>query len=111
LLAEVSLGSWDGLTPFEIDMEYPDSLDGTSAFDWFFRAPDGEGLDRACKRARTWLARIDRPTIAVSHALFGRLVRGAYLQLAIADRLRLPTPQGVLCLLHGGQETLSGAGG
>jgi broad specificity phosphatase PhoE len=104
LLTEVSIGSWDGLTHFEIDMEYPGALSGASPFDWFFRSPDGEGLDRAYQRAQTWFASVNRPTIAVSHGLFGRLVRGAYLSLSTADMLQLPVPQDGFFCLHNGAE-------
>lgn len=52
-LAEVSVGSWDGLAMFEIDMEFPGKLDGADAFDWYFRSPDGESFDAACARAKS----------------------------------------------------------
>ncbi|QGM46096.1 histidine phosphatase family protein [Methylocystis heyeri] len=107
LLVEVSIGSWDGLTHFEIDMECPDALRGASPFNWFFRAPDGECLDRAYGRAQKWLACVNSPTIAVSHGLFGRLVRGAYLSLSTADMLQLPVPQdGFFCLQNGEERFL-----
>ena len=42
-LMEVSVGSWDGMTLHEIGAEYPaDALNGSDAFDWFFRSPNGE---------------------------------------------------------------------
>ncbi|KAE9412574.1 hypothetical protein Angca_007898, partial [Angiostrongylus cantonensis] len=91
-LMEVTTGSWDGLTHFEIGQEFPGGLDGADAFDWYFRSPDGESFDAACTRARTWLATIDRPTIAVSHGLFGRIIRGVYLGLPRAEMLTLPVP-------------------
>jgi broad specificity phosphatase PhoE len=34
-LKEVSIGSWDGMSHYEIRMEYPDALSATDAFDWF----------------------------------------------------------------------------
>lgn len=42
-LQEVSIGSWDGLTHTDIDAGWPGLLDGATAFDWYFRSPDGEG--------------------------------------------------------------------
>jgi len=104
LLTEVSVGSWDGLTHFEIDMEYPGALRGATSFDWFFRAPSGERLDLALRRAQAWFAGVNRPTIAVSHGLFGRFIRGAYLKLSTADMLQQPAPQDGLFLLHNGEE-------
>jgi len=92
-LMEVTTGCWGGMTKFEIDAEYPGHLEGSDAFDWYFRSPDGESFDDACRRARTWLADIDRPTIAISHGLFGRLIRGVYAGLSQREMLELPVPQ------------------
>jgi broad specificity phosphatase PhoE len=36
-LMEVSVGSWDGMTLYEIGVEYPDALNGSDAFDWLRR--------------------------------------------------------------------------
>jgi probable phosphoglycerate mutase len=36
-LAEVSAGSWDGMSQYEILVEYPNSLTGADMFDWYFR--------------------------------------------------------------------------
>jgi len=90
---EVSIGSWDGLTRFEIDNEFPGSLDGSDAFDWYFRSPDGESFDTACARAKGWIAAVGGPTVAVSHGLFGRLIRGVYAGMSKREMLELPVPQ------------------
>ncbi|OGS52306.1 MAG: phosphoglycerate mutase, partial [Erythrobacter sp. RIFCSPHIGHO2_12_FULL_63_10] len=82
-LAEVSMGSWDGFTRFEIDMEWPGMLDGSSAFDWYFRSPDGASYAAALQRVRDWLVEVESEVIAVSHGLIGRIIRGAYLDLSI----------------------------
>ncbi|MBD9623612.1 MULTISPECIES: histidine phosphatase family protein [Ensifer] len=92
-LMEVSVGCWDGMTKFEIDMECPGKLDGSDVFDWYFRSPDGESFDAACARAESWLADIRRPTVAISHGLFGRLLRGVYAGLSRREMLELPVPQ------------------
>lgn len=106
-LMEVSVGSWDGMTRFEIDNEFPGMLDGSDAFDWYFKSPDGESFDAACARAKDWLADTHSPTIAISHGLFGRLIRGVYSGLSKREMLELPVPQdgfyrlcsGEFCLL------------
>ncbi|MDS7597141.1 phosphoglycerate mutase family protein [Agrobacterium tumefaciens] len=92
-LMEVTVGSWDGMTRFEIDSEFPGHLDGSDAFDWYFRSPDGESFDDVCKRAKDWIAGIQRPTVAISHGLFGRIIRGVYLGLSKREMLELPVPQ------------------
>lgn len=100
---EVTVGSWDGLTKFEIDSEFPGMLDGSDAFDWYFRSPDGEGFDAACMRAKSWLADVRKPTIVVSHRLFGRLIRGVYAELSRQEMLQLPVPQDGFFSLHDGE--------
>lgn len=92
-LVEVTTGSWDGMTRFEIDNEFPGHLDGSNAFDWYFRAPDGESFDDACKRAMSWISDIRHPTIVISHGLFGRILRGVFLGLSKHEMLELPVPQ------------------
>jgi broad specificity phosphatase PhoE len=107
-LMEVSIGSWDGLTRFEIDNEFPGMLDGADAFDWYFRSPDGESFDAACMRAKSWLADIQGPTVAISHGLFGRLVRGVYAGLSKREMLDLPVPQDGFYRLSQGEFSLIG---
>lgn len=90
---EVTVGSWDGMTHFEIDMEYTGALQGADTFDWYFRSPDGETFDHACDRAKGWLADVYQPTIAISHGLMGRILRGVYMGLSRRAMLELPVPQ------------------
>ena len=91
-LMEVSVGSWDGMTLYEIGIEYPDALNGSEAFDWFFRSPNGESFDQACKRSSGWLSEVSAPTIAISHGLTSRLLRSVYLGLSKREMLELPVP-------------------
>ncbi|WP_077960680.1 histidine phosphatase family protein [Ensifer adhaerens] len=109
-LMEVSVGSWDGMTMFEIDNEFPGRLDGSDAFDWYFRSPDGESFDAACARAQSFIADIRRPTVAISHGLFGRLLRGVYAGLSQREMLELPVLQdGFYRLLEGEFHLVEGA--
>jgi broad specificity phosphatase PhoE len=98
-LKEVSVGSWDGLSQYEISMEYPDALSGADAFDWFFRSPDGEPLDAVKARVAAWLEEAATPSAAISHGLTGRIVRGVYLGLSNREMLELPVPQDGIYLL------------
>ncbi|MGR9246743.1 histidine phosphatase family protein [Rhizobium leguminosarum] len=110
-LMEVTVGSWDGMTKFEIDNEFPGMLGGSDAFDWYFKSPDGESFDAACARAKDWIAGIHGPTVAISHGLFGRLVRGVYAGLSKQEMLELPVPQDGFYRLCGGEFSLvSGSG-
>ncbi|SOC93180.1 probable phosphoglycerate mutase [Rhizobium sp. AN5] len=92
-LKEVSAGSWDGLTTFEIENEFPGMLRGSTAYDWYFKSPDGESFDQACDRATAWLKNIHKPTVAVSHGLFGRILREVYSGLSKEEMIELTVPQ------------------
>jgi broad specificity phosphatase PhoE len=102
-LAEVSLGSWDGLTHIDIDAQWPGLLDGSTPFDWFFRSPDGESYDAVLQRAERWLDERQGVTVAVSHGLVGRVIRGAYSGLSRTEALRLPVPQDVIWKFSSGR--------
>lgn len=107
-IQEVTTGTWDGLTHDDIEAGWPGLLDGATAFDWYFRAPDGEAYEAAIARVRSWLDAVDGSVVAVSHGLVGRLVRGAYLGLPRAEALVLPVPQDVVWrLAHGRVEALA----
>ena len=101
-LGEVSLGSWDGLTHVDIEAQWPGSLDGSTPFDWYFRSPDGESYAAALRRAKSWLDDREGITVAVSHGLTGRVIRGAYCNLPREEALSLPVPQDVIWRLSGG---------
>jgi probable phosphoglycerate mutase len=92
-LLEVTVGSWDGLSIHEIDAKFPGALVGATAFDWFFRSPDGESFEAALQRVSSWLKDVTAPAVAISHGLTGRLVRGAFLGLSKQEMLELPVPQ------------------
>ena len=102
-LAEVSLGSWDGLTHIDIDAQWPGLLDGSTPFDWFFRSPDGESYDAALQRAECWLRETQGVTLAVSHGLVSRIIRGAYSGLSKTEALSLPVSQDVIWRLSDGR--------
>ncbi|MGR4892570.1 histidine phosphatase family protein [Sphingopyxis sp. LARHCG72] len=102
-LAEVSVGSWDGLTQMDIDAQWPGRLDGSTPFDWFFRSPDGESYDAAFERVTEWLGDTGDCVVAVSHGLTGRILRGAYLGLPKSEALCLPVPQDVIWRLAKGR--------
>jgi broad specificity phosphatase PhoE len=103
---EVSVGSWDGLSLHEIDIEYPDALNGSDAFDWFFRSPDGESFEQACKRVASWLSEVSTPAVAILHGLTGRLLRGVYLGLSRREMLVQPVPQDGFYRMEGGRVDL-----
>lgn len=102
-IREVSLGSWDGLSHDEIDAEWPRALDGATAFDWYFRSPDGEQFEAALARVHSWLMCTEGTVVAVSHGLIGRMIRGAYLGLSSAEMLSLDVSPEVIWFLSSGR--------
>ena len=58
-IREVTIGSWDGLVQTDIDAGWPGLLAGASQFEWFFRAPNGEGYDEVVNRVAEWLSEVE----------------------------------------------------
>ncbi len=104
-LAEVSLGSWEGLTRAEIAARDPEAPADASGGEWCFRAPGGESFESAAARLAAWLAAVRRPTIAVGHGLAGRLLRGLYAGLDRAQMLQLPVRRDGVFKLAAGRIT------
>lgn len=105
-LTEMNFGSWDGMTAYEIAMEYPGLLDGSEAFDWFLRTPDGESFEAVNARLGDWLRTVSGPTVVVTHGVTARVLIGIYLGLPQEKTLRLALPDGGLARLAGGRLTL-----
>ena len=104
-LAEVSIGSWDGLTHVDIDACWPGLLDGATSFDWYFRSPNGENYADAAARARDWLDDLTGKVVAITHGLMSRIIRGTYLGLSKDDTLHLPVTQDAIWYLAEGSST------
>jgi broad specificity phosphatase PhoE len=105
-LAEIGMGGWDGLTDYEIEMTSPGARAGASRYDFFFRAPDGEGYAAFAARLKSWLDETladGRPTIAVSHGVAGRVLRGLYAGMDAREALKLAAPQDAIFRLAGGR--------
>jgi len=109
-LRELSIGSWDGLTYREIEARAPGVFTGDGRYEWYFRAPDGEGYAAFEARIGEWLREQHpaAPVIVVAHGLVGRVLRGLYAGLPRAAALSLPVPQDkVFRLSAGAIETLA----
>lgn len=105
-IAEIRMGAWDGLTDVEIEAEFPGQRAGSTRYDFFFRAPGGEGYEAFAARLGAWLAEAladPRPRIAISHGVAGRVLRGLYLGLPAAEALRQETPQDAVFRLEAGR--------
>lgn len=95
-LAEISLGEWDGMLKDDIRAIAPDYDAGERRWDWFFTAPGGDSYDALAARLSSWLEEtraMPGTTIAVSHGVAGRILRGLFLDLPRRDALMLDIPQ------------------
>jgi broad specificity phosphatase PhoE len=95
-LAEISLGEWDGMLKDDIRQIAPDYDAGPRRWDWFFTAPGGDSYEAMTARLGAWLdeARaLPGVTIAVSHGVAGRILRGLFLGLPREEALMLDIPQ------------------
>ena len=109
-LREHSIGVWDGMTDFEIDMEYPGARDGLPQGEWHFRGPDAEAFEALDCRLAEVMAEISADPVAVkvvvTHGAVGRLIRGRHAGLGRAELLGLSAAQDGLYALspEGGVE-------
>ena len=104
-IREVSLGAWDGLSHEEIEVEWPNALDGATPFDWHLRAPDCEPYEAAFARTQDWLSDLRGTVVAVSHGLIGRIIRAAYLGSPPDEMLCLDASPERIWHLSGGSVT------
>lgn len=80
-IKEIGIGDWEGMTMEDIEFTHPGTLDGSSRFDWAYRAPGGEPKNDFFRRLRSWLRDIEGSnaiTVAVSHGWAGMGLRSEY---------------------------------
>lgn len=101
-LAEVSMGSWEGLSLDELEARRPMDLPYPERY---FGAPGGESFEGVLARLSDWLASVDETQniILVSHGLSGRILRGLYGGLPREMMLTLPVPQDAIYRLEKGE--------
>lgn len=110
-LAEICCGAWEGRLRAEIAHIHPDAF---ATREWFFGAPGGETFEDVTARASDWLGTLppepQRRIIAVSHGVWGRLLRGAYAGLDRQATLDQDVPQDAVYTLRGGRITRHACG-
>ncbi|KOS69162.1 fructose-2,6-bisphosphatase [Lysinibacillus contaminans] len=94
-LREVSVGKWAGLTTKEIEKSWPDLIENTNSYNWYFNSPNGESYDSVVERVSDWLRSIrdKEKVIVMSHGLTGRIIRGVYKNLEKDQALILEVSQ------------------
>ena len=103
-LRELSIGSWDGLTYYEIATRSSGIFDGEGRYEWYFRSPDGERYEAFAARIGEWLHELDEMCflVVVTHGIVTRVLRGLYARLPREVALVLPVPQDKIFRLSGG---------
>ena len=103
-LKEIGCGGWEGQLRADIAHHHPEMF---KTREWFFGAPGGETFEDVTARAADWLGSIaqepERRVIAVSHGVWGRLLRGIYAGLDRQATLDQDVPQDAVYRLQNGQ--------
>jgi broad specificity phosphatase PhoE len=103
-LTEIDVGEWQGRLRDEMAAVNTQSV---AEREWYFRAPSGETYEDVMARVRGWLSeQVDeehRRLIVVSHAVAGRLLRGAYAGLKRETAIAQDVPQDAVYRLSRGQ--------
>lgn len=102
-LREVSVGDWAGLTMKEIESTWPELLENTNSFNWYFNSPNGERYESVIERVLEWFNSIkdQEKVIVMSHGLTGRSIRGVYQELEKDQALVLDVSQNTFYKLEG----------
>lgn len=94
-LKEVSVGKWAGLTTKEIEKSWPELMENTNNYNWYFNSPSGESYNSVVERVSEWLHSIQNKekVIVMSHGLTGRIIRGVYQRITKDQALVLEVSQ------------------
>ncbi|MEM0949406.1 MAG: histidine phosphatase family protein [Pseudomonadota bacterium] len=106
-LAEIGMGTWEGMTRTEVRAGWPEARKGKRGRNWIFEGPGSEQLDQALARITGALEETSDPTMItalVSHANTGRLLRGLHAGLSGEEAMCLDAPQEAIFRLCPGGE-------
>ena len=101
-LVEIDLGQWTGMLADEVKERDATRWQARQADRWNVPCPGGENFCMAAERAQTWIGGLDRATAAISHGVFGRILRVLYAGLPWEQIAALDEPQGCVFRLHEG---------
>ncbi len=105
LLKEINFGHWEGRIWDVLADEDPEHFKARAADPFNWCPIGGESYCDLAQRVHTWLTKLQRDTVAVSHGGVSRVVRGHVLTLEGATIPLLEVPQDkVLVLKAGSQE-------
>jgi len=104
-LVEIDLGEWTGTLADHVKSHDRERWEARQRDKWNIPCPGGENLFMAAKRASEWIESVDRETVAISHGVFGKVLRATYIDLPAAEISGLLGPHGSVFRLHHGAIT------
>jgi broad specificity phosphatase PhoE len=104
-LVEIDLGEWTGTLADHVKLHDRERWDARQRDQWNIPCPGGESLSMAAERAIDWIESVDRETVALSHGVFGKVLRATYIDLPAAEISGLLGPHGSVFRLHDGAIT------
>ncbi|WP_397542967.1 histidine phosphatase family protein [Roseovarius salis] len=107
-LREVRVGQWQGRRIDEIAAELPRGATDDPHL-WKFGAPGGERIDEMVARLTGLVARLDGPTVLVTHGVTSRVLRCLLLGRPPTELSTLPGGQGIVHHVKGGVARVVGA--
>ena len=110
-IAEINLGSWDGLTDAEARALDPAAFDRRMNDKWDVHVPGGgENYAEVAARATEWAQGLCGDTFAVSHGALTRILRGLFAGMSWKQMSDLDETQGVLYRVRGSEVVRLDAG-
>ena len=108
LLKEYSFGDWGGMTSLQVKEKYFEQWQSRKIDKWNYVIPGGESYFLVAKRAERWLLTLSDNilTVAVSHEMIGRVIRGIYLGLDEKQTLMKNQKNNEIILLEHGVEKI-----
>jgi broad specificity phosphatase PhoE len=101
-LVEIDLGEWTGTLADYVKIQDRERWEARVRDRWNVPCPGGESFSMAAIRALEWLGTLERETVAISHGVFGKVLRAQYLGLPPAEISGLEAPHGCVFRLHQG---------
>lgn len=101
-LREITFGEWEGFTTAELRNAHGELVETREKDKWSFLPPGGESYRLLAERVEAWLARIKRPTMAVSHGGVGRVLRRYLHDLDPQAAVTMSFPQDQAMLIKSG---------
>lgn len=102
-IVEIAFGAWEGMTTHEVKAAFPDERRRRKQDRWMFRPEGGESFADLEARVLQWFARLDRPTVACTHAGVIRVLARNCLDLDPDAAAALSVPHGQVFRVEAGR--------